>query len=73
MSTDILSFLNPEPFASMHAVKILNFYLHDKGANFDINKQCMRVEKDVRATMCSFFKSIEKDENYSNMVVYPES
>lgn len=53
----------------MHAVKILNFYLNDKGANFDISKQCMRVEKDVRATMCSFFKSIEVDETYSNMVV----
>jgi len=62
LCSDILAFLNPDPFASIHATKILNFYLNDKGANFDITKQCMRVDQEVRSTMCSFFDSLEIDE-----------
>lgn len=73
LSTDILSFLNPDAFANIHAVKILNFYLNDKGANFDIAKQCTRVEKEVRSTMCSFFKSLNVDETYKNLIIHPES
>lgn len=73
LSTDILGFLNYEPYGYMHAVKILNFYLNDKAANFDIAKQCTRVDKDVRVTISNLFKSLDQDETYKNLVIYPDS